>query len=151
MIVYSFKACKEGRQFLSNVHTLSDEPNCSCQNIVCLHDTGVGTYSLSCYTLQKHLWSEWQIAFYHFHFQPWVAPTLVNDISYLLGELTKLPYLQCTWLPVRSGSDIVCKLYFVFLLLESLTGRFRYRATIHSLKIYSSYFVACSGSCIQTG
>lgn len=89
------KPAKGGRrQFLSNAHTLSQKPNCSCQNIVCALDTGVGTYSLSCYTLHKHPCSEWVtncVPSSPFSArQPCAVPTLVSDTGYLIGELTAL-------------------------------------------------------------
>lgn len=82
------KPAKGGRrQFLSNARTLSQKPNCSCQNIVCALDTGVGTYSLSSYTLHKHLCGEWVtncVPSSPFSArQPCAVPTLVSDtLSY---------------------------------------------------------------------
>ena len=86
------KPARGRRQFLSNARTLSQKPNCSCQNIVCALDAGVGTYSLSCYTLHKHPCSEWVtncVPSSPFSArQPCAVPALLSDIGYLIGELT---------------------------------------------------------------
>lgn len=90
-LLCSFKGCEERRQFLSNACTLSQQSNCGCQNIVCVLVTGGSTYSLSCYTLHKHPYRGWVTncllsSPFSAH-QPRVAPTLVCDIGYLIGEL----------------------------------------------------------------